>query len=717
MSKSFPDCFGLRLFRALGLCLLVAVCGAVSFGQTYVDAPVLVSEYTSTRALTVNPDRWRGQFPVAPQGVFNPLEQSRVAVFVYNLDLLAGEGANAFRADLEDANGRQIPLFVESITPVKGYDWIHAVVLRLNLQLGDLGDALLRITWRGMSSNRVRLAIGHVGGGPLDDPDAKPTGAPLSRPKPSDVQGYEQQRIGPLFSGDRIRFMEQATFGPTDALDLRLRRLGILPYIAEQQDLPYPGVAYPVQPQMPINPAADCLQGTDCFRDNYTMYPLQRWFYRDALYGNAQVRRRVSWALSQIFVVSGQDIPQPSQMLPYIKTLDRNAFGNFRTLLTEITLNGAMGNYLDMASSTRTNPNENYAREILQLFSVGLYKLNLDGTLMLDVNSNPIPTYDQDVVNGFSRVFTGWRLCVSGCANSIPGIPNYQDPMVLVAANHEPGVKELLDSIIQPANQGGDADLTAALDNIFYHPNVGPFISKQLIQHMVTSDPTPAYVARVATIFNNNGSGVRGDLKAVVRAILTDPEARGDVKTDPNYGYLREPVLFVTNILRQFNARAANGAVGSQSDGQINPQTQALGQDVFRAPSVFNYYPPDYIVPVNNIHGPEFYLLTTSTAFRRANFGNTIIFGTLPASTPPNTNAPNGTSIDMSELQALAAADTSGGLLLDKLNQKMMHGTMSTEMRNIITTAVLAVPSANALTRARTAVYLVATSSQYQVQR
>ncbi len=716
MSKNFPDCFGLRFFRALGMCLVIAVCGAVSFGQTFVDAPVLVSEYTSTRALTVNPDRWRGQFPVAPQSILNATEQSRVTIFVYNLDLLPDEGASAFRADFEDVNGRQIRLAVESVTPVKNYDWIHAVVLRLTPELRDLGDGLLRITWRGMASNRVRLAIGQIGGGPPDDTGAVPTGAPLNRPKPRQVENYEQ-RLGPVFSGDRIRFMEQATFGPTPDLDIRLRRIGILPYLHEQLDLPYPGTPYPNLPQVTPNPTAECQASPDCIRDNYTPYLLQRWFYTDAMYGKAQIRRRTSWALSQIFVVSAFDIFQPSNYLPYVKTLDKHAFGNFRDLLTDITLNPAMGNYLDMANSSRTNPNENYAREILQLFSIGLYKLNLDGTLMLDGNNQPIPTYDQDVVNGFTRVFTGWRLCVSSCPNSLPGIPNYQDPMLLIPGLHETGTKQLLDGFVQPAGQGGDTDLQVALDNIFNHPNVGPFISKQLIQHMVTSDPTPAYVARVATVFNNNGSGVRGDLKAVVKAILMDPEARGDVKTDPNYGYLREPVLFITNVLRQFNVRAASGVPGSVSDGQLNGQSQVMGQDVFRAPSVFNYYPPDYIVPVNNIKGPEFYLLTSNSSFRRVNFGNTMIFGNIPASTPPNTTAPFGTSIDLSELQALAAADTSGGLLLDKLNQKMMHGTMSTEMRNIITTAVLAVSSANPLTRARTALYLVATSSQYQVQR
>jgi hypothetical protein len=342
----------------------------------------------------------------------------------------------------------------------------------------------------------------------------------------------------------------------------------------------------------------------------------------------------------------------------------------------------------------------------LQLFSVGLDKLNLDGTPMLDINGNRIPTYDQNVVNGFTKVFTGWTLAPP----QIVGIPNYIDPMVLNTGNHDTTSKLLLDGVTLQ-------DLNAALDNIFNNPNVGPFISKQLIQHLVTSDPTPAYVARVAAVFNDNGSAVRGDLRAVVKAILTDPEARGDVKTDPNYGYLKEPALYVTNILRQFNVRAASGVAGSQSDGYLDPQTIAMSQDVFRPPSVFNYYPPDYIVPVSGIKGPEFYLMNTSTALRRANFGNTIVFGNIPATTGANTNAPFGTSIDLSEMQALATADASGVQLMDALNKKMMHGSMSPEMRNIITTAVLAAPSNNPLLRARTAIYLVATSSQYQVQR
>lgn len=701
--------------------ILALAFAAIASGQTALpDGPVLISEDNSTRALAVDPFRWRGgQLPASAQVAWPSGSETRLTFFITKVWLIKDEGFSAFRADVEDGLGRRFPLKVESISPVSGREWIYAITVKLNSDIGDVGDVLLRVTWRGMATNRARLALGHLGGGPKDDQGAIPTGAPIDPPQLVELKSDEQGRVGLVFSADRVRFMEQATFGPTEALDARLRRISQGTYLAEQFTMPYPSTPYPV-PSPALWP--DTIPGTctgDCIRDNYTMYPLQRWFYTDALYGDAQLRRRVAWALSQILVVSGADITHPSRMLPYIKKLDEHAFGNYRNLLEDITLNPAMGDYLDMIRSTRTNPNENFAREILQLFTVGLYQLNQDGTLILDGSNNPIPTYDQTTVNNFTEVFTGWIL---NPVSPVPSTRNYLDPLVLVQGNHDVTSKTLLQYpgapfATVPAGQNGAVDLDNALDNIFYHPNVGPFVSKQLIQHLVTSDPTPAYVSRVAAVFNNNGQGDRGDLKAVVRAILIDPEARGDVKNDPNYGHLREPVLLVTNILRQFNARAANGAVGSTSDGFINPQTVVMSQDVFRPPTVFNYYSPDYVVPGTTVLGPEFGIMTTSTSLRRINFANTIVFNTIPTTLPGSTNAPTGTSIDLSAMQALAAADTSGAQLIEALNKKMLHGTMSAEMRNIVTTGVLAVPSSNTLLRARQAIYLVATSSQYQVQR
>jgi len=461
------------------------------------------------------------------------------------------------------------------------------------------------------------------------------------------------------------------------------------------------------------------------------MYPVQNWFFQHAFYGDAQLRHRVAWALSQIWVISGVDTQQSSHMLAYYKVLANNAFGNYRTLMKEMTLNPGMGNYLDMARSTRTNPNENYPREILQLFTIGLFMLNQDGTLQLDGQGNPIPTYDQEDINNYTKVFTGWTFCNPGlpgnptCPNAAPSLVDYKDPMELNRNNHDLTAKALLSYPGAPftsipacsgctgaaINNYANTALDQTLDNIFYHPNVAPFVSKILIQHLVTSDPTPAYVGRVAAVFNNNGLGTRGDLKAVVKAILLDPEARGDIKTDPNFGKLREPAQLLTNLFRQVGVKGANQT--GLSDGVVNSLTNSMSQNVFNSPTVFNYYPPDNIIPGAALLGPEFALMTTGTSISRANFANTMVFSQLGT----QEDRPTGTSLDIAELQAIAAADTTSNYLLDTLNTRMMHGAMSTQMRNSILTAVNSITSTNPQQRARQALYLVTTSSQYQVQR
>jgi uncharacterized protein (DUF1800 family) len=503
-------------------------------------------------------------------------------------------------------------------------------------------------------------------------------------------------------AADTARFLEQATWGPTTELVQHVQRVGFERFLDEQFEAPPSG--YPTLPLYPrTRDQVTCPNNSTCQRDNYTMYPVQNRFFVNALYGSDQLRQRVAFALHQILVVSGVEITQPSWMTPYLQILDRSAFGSYRQLLYDITRNPAMGNYLDVNNNTRTRPNENYAREVLQLFSIGTVRLNPDGTQQLDGNGQPIPTYDQTTINNFSRVFTGWRF-----APGAAGVPNYIDPMVVNEAQHDTGSKTLLNGAVLPAGQTAAKDLDDAIDNIFNDPNVGPFISRQLIQHLVTSNPTPAYVARVASVFAGSG-GARGDLRAVVRAILLDPEARGDVKSDPNYGRLRHPAQFIVNILRAFGARSADGS--AESDGYLNPQSVQMGMDVFRPPSVFSYFSPGTVVPgTNGVRGPEFGLLSTSTALRRANFVNTIVFSRIAASA----NAPKGTSIDLTGLRSLAADPAQ---LVDALDALLMHGTMSPEMRESIIGAVTAVSATSPLKRARTAVYLVATSSQYQVER
>lgn len=734
MNKNFPAGSGMRLHRWLCACALILVCASLSLGaaRNVPGVPVLISEDASTRAVAVNPATWRpGRLPTASQLVWPAGTDMRVTLFVTNLDLLPGEGANAFRVDAQNETGRRYNLPVESLRPLAGFDWIYAVTLRLNPELGDAGDVLVRLNWRGMASNRVRLAVGHAGGGPSDDLGAVPTPAPPVRPKVGEPI-ETVNRLDPPLKGDNIRFLEQATFGPTFSSELQLRRVGILRWLEEQTSPKYDAngnerystFPYPSVPIQPTNIPMSCSSNPACVRDNYSMFKLQNWMYQEALYSDdQQLRRRVSWALSQILVVSGRDTQQPGYMLPYLKILDQHAFGNFRDLLYELTLNPAMGNYLDMARSTNANPNENYGREILQLFSVGVNMLKRDGTPRLDQNGNRIPTYDQNTINNFTKVFTGWHLCNnSNCPSSSPGLLNYIDPMIVDPSLHDTSQKTLLNypGAIPtiPAGLTPDQDLALAIDNIFLHPNVAPFISKSLIQQLVTSNPTPAYIERVATVFENNGRGERGDLRAVVMAILLDPEARGDIKTDPDYGKLREPVLYVTSLLRAFDARSATRA--TLSDGVINGITQTLDQDVFNPPTVFSYYPPDYLVPNSSVVGPEYAILTTGTALKRPNFANQMIFAPIATGGIP-VNATNGitsgTSITMDRMQALAAADPTGGQLADMLNRLMLHGSMSQSMRDSIMQAVQAVAAGNTLKRAQTAVYLVATSSQYEVQR
>ena len=288
-------------------------------------------------------------------------------------------------------------------------------------------------------------------------------------------------------------------------------------------------------------------------------------------------------------------------------------------MLFDITLNPGMGRYLDMAGNSRVAPNENYAREVMQLFSIGTDLLNQDGTPILDVNGNRIPTYGQTEITNLARVFTGWVIN-STTTNTFGGLsaPDYIHPMGFSNSNGANGVfdigaKTLLNgqnlpacasTAFNPCNNNAanmanykNAELNAAIDNLFNHQNTGPYVCTQLIHQLVTSNPSPAYVGRCAAAFANNGSGTRGDMKAVITAILLDPEARGDAKTDPNYGHLREPVLLMTNLLRMFNA-TSDGVLVTNVSG-AGSFTTPLGQDVFNPPTVFSYFPADFGLPGN----------------------------------------------------------------------------------------------------------------------
>jgi uncharacterized protein (DUF1800 family) len=506
-------------------------------------------------------------------------------------------------------------------------------------------------------------------------------------------------------------FANIATFGSSPQLVAHLRDVGIQGWLNEQFAIP-PNY-YPLLPLFPDTIPGTCT-GT-CQRDNYTMYPLQKMFVYNALYYPDQLRQRVAWALHKFLVVSGQQEIQPSHMVPYLNVLVGNAFGNYSDILFDLTLNPAMGDYLNMRTSTLQNPNENYAREILQLFSLGVVQLNLDGTPKLDGSGNPIPTYTQYDITELARVFTGWRLA----GPPVAGTSNYSDAMVLVETSHDKGKKSLFCdwtnpsapvncAAIFPVQQLGLPDVSQAIGAIMAHPNTAPYVSTQLIHNLVTSNPSPAYVQRVATVFNNDGNGVKGNLQAVVTAILTDPDALAGA-ADPNFGVLREPVFFTVSLLRALGATSADGT--QVSDGVLAPQISNLGQNLFNPDTVFSYYPAQNPLPGSStLLGPEFGIQSALTALRRANLVNTFVYSTIPT----GGNNPLGTALDLSGIQTLAATPDA---MVEQLNQRLCHGLLSASAKAAIVTAVNTIPATSPRQRAQQATYLVATSSQFQVER
>jgi uncharacterized protein (DUF1800 family) len=760
------------------LCAFAALVLSCASSARAQSAPVLLTEGTgtTTRAVAYDAVTFRSE----PFNVLSPYnwnadktnvrdQQTRVMLFAMNLSLLPGEGASALTADAQDATGRLYPLKVEALGNPKylrlqpapdnpsvqvptevAQPWLFAVTLRLDDAMTDtLGDVLVRVSLHGVSSNRVRLSIGQSGGGIATDPSTEIVApAPAAEPSPLPPLAVKAYGPGEASVADITRLLEQATWGPKgDGSDVaHVQQVGVRAYIEEQFNEPVlnfsKGSDFPDLTLVPDDSNQGCPtdpvgdpNGTirnACIRDNYTVYPLQVQFFKNAFTRQTQLRQRVAFALHQIFVVSQRDIPEPSWMTPYLQSLDRNAFGNYRTLLSDITLNPAMGEYLNMNQSIAGNPNENYAREVLQLFSVGVNRLNADGTPVLDSSGNPVPTYTQTTVNEFTRAFTGWLFNRAPQTPLPAGVTNYRDPMVprTVPGNHDGNPKTLFSTNVaacpvltsQQTVACAQSDMNIALDTIFNHSNVGPFISKQLIQHLVTSNPTPAYVGRVASAFNDDCNGLypeapcshtRGNMKAVVRNILLDPEARGDLKTDPSYGRLREPVQYIANVLRAFNA-SSDGVLGSSNRAGDLPGT--LDQPVFQPPTVFSYYTPDYEVPGAKMLGPAFQILYTTTTVRRANVMNTLIYSGIGT----GANNPTGTQFDFSQLQTLATNDTTSAQLVDRLNALLLHGTMTTAVRTSILSAVNAIPTSDAnfaRKRVQAAAYLIVTSPQYDVQR
>ena len=509
------------------------------------------------------------------------------------------------------------------------------------------------------------------------------------------------------------RFLDQSSFGPTDASIQHVQNIGFAAALAEQFN-----AATTKLPEPPSPPPSEC------FTSNW--HCTQSDWFGVAVSGNDQLRQRVAMALSEIWVAP---VHSDNALPTWLNTIAADAFTNYRTIMNDLALSPAMGQYLDMVNSAKPPSgeiaNENFGREMMQLFSTGPNLLNDDGTPQRDSSGNTIPAYTEADVQAFARAYTGWTYANSD--GSAPArfnyTPNWLYPMVAVAAEHDTSAKTLLGGTTLPSGQTAQQDFKAALDNIFAQPNVPPFVCKQLIQHLVTGNPSPGYVQRVATVFADNGSGVRGDMKAVLTAILMDEEARaGDVQTgdqassspEVNGGHLREPLLFSAAVVRGLGVTPTSASDPYPWVTLANGYSSNLNEAAFDQPSVFNYFPPGYVIPESDFAAgqapsqpwlaPEFALENTGTIVPR----ETIVDRLLSGKT-------TGLSIDLGATSPIGKLGGNIPAMVDYLGEIFMHSQMPSDMREAIINAVTVVPAADGTTRAELAAFLVLTSSQYKI--
>jgi uncharacterized protein (DUF1800 family) len=514
---------------------------------------------------------------------------------------------------------------------------------------------------------------------------------------------------------DASRLLTQATFGPKKTEIDALTGGSVSAWIDTQLSLPASSHRSAELAEWSAAKADATAAGRDPADVQNSLAYRRRAWHQVILAAPDQLRQRMAFALSQILVVGDDPFGngQTEGLANYYDILVNGAFGNFRTLLENVTLNPIMGTYLSSLRNakadpvTGTYPDENYAREVMQLFTIGLVQLQPDGTLKLDPQGLPIPTYNNTTITEVAKVFTGWGYFTTRANPPFRGTAaDYINPMMLYPASHESAAKTIFNGIVIPANLGGTEDLKRMLDALFNHANCPPFISRQLIQRLVTDNPSPAYVYRVAQKFENNGSGVRGDLGAVVRAILTDYEARSPaVADDPGYGKLREPLLRFTALLRGFSATSTSGRNTLDVYG-------ALNQGALESPTVFNFFEPGYVYPgplaAAGLTAPEFQITNDTTAITVPNFLRDAIFKTANAA---------GTNyvLNFSAEQALVGNVPA---LLDRLSQILAGGQLSATARTRITAALAALPATTStLERAQTAALLVATSLDGSTQK
>lgn len=519
------------------------------------------------------------------------------------------------------------------------------------------------------------------------------------------------------------RFLAQATFGPTTETITELRNLGYNYSAWIDRE-----VAKPVSLAAPLVTAALTSGQITAITNAHN----RRARNQVMIAGSDQLRQRVAYALSQIFVISDNISAISSAnegSSSYYDMLARNSFGSFRQLLYDVTRHPMMGRFLSHYKNRKENPaagtrpDENYAREVMQLLSIGLYRLNADGTYQTDGSGRPLDAYTNAQITEFARVFTGFTdesTNNTGTGTGRTDFPsaaqNYTAPMRMWDPQHDTGAKNLLSYAgarkpVLPAGQSGLQDIDDAIDNLVEHPNTGPFIGRQLIQRLVTSNPSDGYVARVAAAFANNGRGQRGDMVAVIKAILLDQEARNlAFVLDPEHGKLREPFVRVTHLLRAFRF-SVSGTLLPYDFGTAVTET-TIGQYPMSAPSVFNFYLPDYEPPgplsAAGLVGPEFQILNS-------------VFGITTPNALYNLIHTSSGSFSL-DLAPQASVSDNAGALVDNIDLLLTHGTLSSGTRaqvitavNGVTTAMVPTGSTLALTKARLAVYLIAVSPDFAV--
>jgi uncharacterized protein (DUF1800 family) len=454
-------------------------------------------------------------------------------------------------------------------------------------------------------------------------------------------------------------------------------------------------------------------------------------FWRQAVVGPDQLRQRLVFALSEIFVVSTVNSAvevQKDAHASYLDMLSRNAFGNYRTLLEQVATHPTMGHYLSHFKNIKEDPitgripDENFAREMMQLFSIGLWELNPDGSRKKDAYGKDIPTYDQIDVMGMAKVFTGWSWASDWNGWSSVTYNSWSKQMINYPQYHSTSEKNIIRGVVIPAGTTGEQSLKIALDTLFNHPNVGPFIGSQLIKRFVTSNPSPAYVSRVTAAFNNNGQGVRGDMKAVIKAVLLDPEARDTSKvSDPLWGKLREPMIRYANFMRAFDVKATSGYYKIWN---LEDPVSSIGQNPLRAPSVFNWFSPTYSPPGEIMNrglvAPEFAITHETTVTGYDNFITNI------AERQTNWWRDN-VAIKYGSVDHYLGADYSVEMalasnpvaLVDRLNLLLTAGRMSSSTKQTIINVINTIPATrdSGHTRVAAAVLLTMVSPEFITQK